>query len=181
MSCGRLYVTKNNQNSKIKLNQPSNVFDFYTQIIPLKIIRTNFIIFIFLWTTYSITINDIYIELESIGGNLYLNIGFIALLEVLSSFVSGHLMTDNDGASNLKKYSLLITGMFSLFLFAPANAKSSLIFLVFMMFGKFFTEIVTSLIYVFAPKYLTDEFTPFFMIIVRLFSRICLGGWGEFY
>lgn len=131
-------------------------------------------IFIFLWTTYSVTLNDILIELESIGGNLYLNIGLVASLEVLASFISGYIIMKSDGASGLKRFSLLIAVVFALFIFAPANSKSPLIFLPLLMFGKLFSEIVTSLIYVFAPKYLTDEFTSFFLINVRLFSRICL-------
>ena len=140
----------------------------------MKEIRINFIIFIFLWTTYSVTINDILIELESIGGSLYLNIGFVAFLEVLASFASGHIMMSSNGASNLKKYSFLLVLVFSLFVFAPANSKSSAIFSLLLFVGKFLSEIVTSLIYVYAPKYLTDEFTSFFLINVRLFSRICL-------
>ena len=131
-------------------------------------------IFIFVWTTYSVTLNDILIELESIGGNLYLNIGLIASLEVVASFASGYIIMKSDGASSLKKFSLMIAIVFSFFVFAPANSQSPLIFLPLLMLGKLFSEIVTSLIYVFAPKYLTDEFTSFFLINVRLFSRICL-------
>jgi len=146
--------------------------------LPLKEIRNNFLIFIFLWTTYSVTLNDILIELETIGGNLYFNIGLVASLEVMASFLSGVIILKSDGVSSLKNYSLIITLVFLGFIFAPANQQISntfqILFLLLLMFGKLFSEIVTNLIYVFAPKYLTDEFTSFFLINVRLFSRICL-------
>jgi len=135
-------------------------------------------IFIFLWTTYSITLNDIVTELESIRGNLYFNIGLIASLETTASFLSGVIIMKNDAGSSLKNYSLIIILVFSGFLFVPAKDEISNTFeicsFILLMFGKLFSEIVTNLIYVFAPKYLTDEFSSFFLINVRLFSRMCL-------
>lgn len=154
------------------------MIEFFKAILPERQIRTNFLIFIFLWTTYSVTINDILIELETIGGNLYFNIGLVASLEVLASFLSGVLIMKSDGASSLKNYSTLILIVFGLFALAPANSKISetyqVLFLILLMLGKLFSEIITNLIYIFAPKYLTNEFTSFFLINVRLFSRVCL-------
>ena len=154
------------------------MLEFFKTIMPLTQIRNNFIIFILTWTTYSVTINDILIELESIGGNLYFNISLIASLEVLASYTAGIIIMKFDGAKSLKIFSALLTIVFFSFILSPSLKNSTPlennIFLVLLLLGKLFAEIICNLVYVFASKYLTEDFTAFFLINVRLFSRVFL-------
>ena len=162
--------------------KPTNVVEFFKAIMPLTEIRNNFLIFIFVWTTYSVTINDILIELDTIGGNLYLNMSLFSSIEVLASFLAGIIIMKFDSAKSLKNFSLMIALIFLSFFFSPSIFSNSSVFeqylqygfLFLLLCGKLFSEIVSNLIYVFAPKYLTDEFTAFYLINVRLFSRVCL-------
>lgn len=147
----------------------------------MKEIRNNFFIFIFVWTTYSVTHNDIFIELGTLGGNLYANICLISSLEVLSSFVTGIIMMRIEAAKSLKLFAGLCGLVFFSFFFYsmnPDNEEDSsfihYIYLILLMLGKLFAEIVNNLIYVYAPKYLTDQFVSFFLVNIRLFARIFL-------
>lgn len=133
-----------------------------------------------MWTASSITYNAIWLELETLGGNFYLNMMFVSTLEILASFLAGYVVSKLNLMNCLGKLLIVLSILFGMFIFSPVslqnigNSTKSTYFLILMLCGKLCSEIVANLSYVHAPKVLTDKFTPSFMITVRLFSRICL-------
>lgn len=143
-------------------------------------IAKNFFIFVLVWTCTSITYNDVLIELETLGGNTYLNLGLISSAEILASFLAGLISVHYNVGKLIKIFNLGLMAFFSLFLLAPSKEEMNKnIYLPYILFGlllcgKLLSETVCNLVYIYVPKILTDKFTGFFMVFVRLFSRICL-------
>lgn len=104
----------------------------------------------------------------------------VSTLEILASFLASYVVSKLNLMDVLGKFLVALAILFGLFIFSPLSLKNidspikSTCFLILMLFGKLFSEVVANLSYVHAPKVLTDKFTPSFMITVRLFSRICL-------
>lgn len=141
----------------------------------------NFFIFVFVWTCTSITYNDVLIELETLGGNTYLNLGLISTAEILASFLAGLISVHYNVGKLIKIFNLGLIAFFSLFILAPSSKEemNKNIYLPYILFGlllsgKLLSETVCNLVYIYIPKIVTDKFTAFFMVFVRLFSRVCL-------
>ena len=102
----------------------------------------------------------------------------ISTIEILASFASSVISLKFNINTFLKFSMRALIFLFAIFFFAPTLHSENNIFttfaLIFTLLGKFFSEIVTNLTYIAAPKVLTDKFTPAYMISVRLFSRVCL-------
>lgn len=141
-------------------------------------IKTNYLSYLFIWTATSVTYNDILLELSTLGGNFYLNMMMSSGVEILASFSASIVSLKYSISNSLKIFTVVLTFLFSAFLMAPSkedkNGFYAIFLLVCMLVGKMFSEIVCNLIYVYTPKLLTDKFTPYFMVGVRLCSRIFL-------
>lgn len=141
-------------------------------------IKTNYLCYLFVWTAYSVTFNDILLELSTVGGNFYINMMMLSSVEILASFAASIISLKFSISNSLKKITVILVICFGGFFLSPSEEEQNSFYLMFLLFcmllGKFFSQIVCNLIYVYAPKTLTDIFTPFFLIGSRLSSRIFL-------
>ena len=118
--------------------------------------------------------------METLGGNTYLNLGLISSAEILASFLAGLISVHYNVGKLIKIFNLGLIAFFSLFILAPSKEEMNKnIYLPYILFGlllcgKLLSETVCNLVYIYIPKIVTDKFTAFFMVFVRLFSRICL-------
>lgn len=144
-----------------------------------KEIRTNFLIFIFYWFTQVITYYGIPIELESIGGNLYLNISIFALIETLSSFLATELSLKYQFL-NLLKIFANFTILFTLpFIFASKSYQGEgNLTIILMVLATFCVEICYDTTWHLFGMYLcqvfTREYYAQFLIIAVTISRFSL-------
>ena len=81
----------------------------------------------------------------------------------------------------LRYFTGILILLFATFIFSPISTDEkksmnfyTVILLICMLIGKMISETICNLTYVYAPKIMTDKFTPYYMVSVRLFSRICL-------
>lgn len=99
-------------------------------------------------------------------------------VEILASFSASIISLKLSIAGSLKKITITLVFLFASFFFSPIDEEKdgldTILLLTCMLIGKYCSEIVCNLTYLYAPKLLTDKFTPYFLVSVRLFSRICL-------
>ena len=133
-----------------------------------------------MWTASSITYNAVWLELESLGGNFYLNMMLVSTIEILASFGASVVSLKFNMGNALKNIMKVLVIIFASFIFIPIslgesdNKLLSTISIILTLLGKFLSEIVSNITYVHTPKMTTDRFIPLYMVSVRLFSRICL-------
>lgn len=153
---------------------------FLRELSHLSQIRNNFGIYVFAWTASSITYNAVWLELQSLGGNFYVNMILISTIEIIASFGASIFSLKFNISNSLKFCMKALVAIFASFLFLPISLEGSrnsfltTFSIVLTLSGKLLSEIVSNLIYVHAPKVVTDKFIPSYMVSVRLFSRICL-------
>lgn len=131
------------------------------------------------WSVFCVAYNDVFIRLETIGGNLYFNIAIISAVEISASFISGILSLKFSISLCIKLFMMAEMVFGVLFLFAPLEVKQlssleSFLLLLIMMCTKFFADLINNLINLFAPKIFTDEFIGLFLVFSRLSSRFFL-------
>lgn len=140
-----------------------------------KQILTNFVIFCLIWPLYIVCYTSVLLELESIGGSLYLNMILCSFLEMMAAFLATYL-SKFDCGKIIRIILSLLSFFFLLFIFAPVSlSKSSLaltvFFILMMLSGKICYDIICLLVYIYSPKILTDKYVPLFLIFSRFLSR----------
>ena len=115
------------------------------------------------------------------GGNLYINMMMVSGVEIFASFGASVVSLKFSISTSLRNICAVLIMLFAMFIFSPVSTdeKKSLnlytiFLLICMLIGKALSETICNLTYVYAPKIMTDKFTPYYMVSVRLFSRICL-------
>lgn len=150
------------------------------QLWPFKQIRYNILTYVIVWSTFCVTYNDVFIKLETVGGNLFINMAIISLFEMSASFISGIISMKFDIFKSMKNFMTIEIILGVLFLLAPIQAKKDMplnqavLLLIALIFTKFFSDIINNLINLYGPKVFTDEFMGIFFTMSRLFSRIFL-------
>ena len=119
-------------------------------------------------------------ELSTLGGNFYVNMMMVSGVEILSSLSASIISLKFSISVCLRRFTGILIILFASFMFSPVdqdNTESSLytvILLICMLIGKLISETICNLTYVYAPKIITDKFVPYYLVSVRLFSRIFL-------
>jgi hypothetical protein len=117
------------------------------------------------------------IELEGIGGNLYVNMVLFASIEAVMSVITGSLITKYD-VLFLKKASYLLCGLLlAVFFFAPRDIhqlppREMLIYIIPVILNKAFYEIAWSLTVIFIPKIIEVSYIPLVLSLVMFLARI---------
>jgi hypothetical protein len=104
-------------------------------------ITTNFIIYNLIWPFYIVCYSSVLVELESVGGSLYVNLVLCSCIELTAAFMAAWLSKFNGG--KVINWLLNLLSLFFLsFLLAPINiAHSSVeitIFFIIMMLSGIF-------------------------------------------
>lgn len=168
------------ENNKINKTQNFSLFSYFKDIWLHRIIRKNFIIYTLVWSFMATIYQAQYIELESVGGNVYINTIIFCFLEAVTSFFSGVLLKKYT-SENILKFSLFVEGIFLVFfLFAPISLKDVTNFLTVYFFifciiiTKILNMIIHLMVYMSLTKMLTDKYEGFYVIFSRSFSRILM-------
>lgn len=156
-----------------------NLWSYFKDLWPNKIIRTNFLIFTWLWGFYMMTYTVQYVELESIGGSIYFNTILCCCLEVISALFAG-VITKKFSCDKILKISILLEAIvFMLYLFAPASLNSlngieSTFFISCLMIAKICNDLINLMVYLSLARMFTDKYVGFFLVISRGFSRLLM-------
>lgn len=157
------------------------MIDFLRDVSKIPQIRNNYLVYVFIWTATSITYNDILLELSTLGGNFYLNMMMVSGVEIFASVGASVISMKFNISTCLRYFTGILILLFATFIFSPISTDEkksmnfyTVILLICMLIGKMISETICNLTYVYAPKIMTDKFTPYYMVSVRLFSRICL-------
>lgn len=141
-----------------------------------KQIFINFLVYSLIWPHYIVCYTSVLLEIESVGGNLYMNMVLCSTLEIVAALSASYLTKFNCG----KVVQILVTCLsifFLIFFFAPLSiSKSSNYVIIFfigtMLCGKVCYDIICLVVYIYLPKLLTDKYVPLFLIFSRFLSRL---------
>lgn len=139
-------------------------------------IAKNFVVFNIVWPFYICCYTSVLVELESVGGSLYVNMILCSGLEIVSAFFASYL-SKFDGGAVIKGLVSGLAVFFLLFFLAPTNIVQSsfysvIFFISMMLCGKFCYDTLCLAIYVYLPRVMTDKYTPIYLIFSRLMSRM---------
>ncbi len=138
-------------------------------------IRYNLLAYIFIWAVYGTTYNDIFLSLQTVGGNIYLKILCICFMEICGSFTAAWITQKFEVLKVLNLFYLIITIINGFFLFASVDASSpSVFYLICLFLIKFSADIINSLINVITPSFFTDSYIVIYISFSRLLSRVFL-------
>ena len=118
-----------------------NNFQIMIKILTQRDLRINAFVYLFIGLCYFSSNMASAVELESIGGNLQLNVILFAALEIFASIILGIIITKID-AIKISRVCFCICGIsFLVFLFAPKNMNASSYFIRYffslsLIFGK---------------------------------------------
>lgn len=101
----------------------------------------------------------------------------LSFLELSGSFTAGVISLKFQISECFKIFTLFLTMLFGSYYFAPLEGEHSnkaIIFIIFLLAAKMMSETICNLTYVYIPKVLTEKYTPFYLVNVRLVSRIFL-------
>ena len=146
---------------------------FVKDISKSKVDYSNFLIFLVIWVSTSLTYNDVLLELESVGQSLYVNMSLVALIEVLASYITGYLILNFNVINCLRNLLSFSFTLYMGFYFSPKSSEHPLLFVVFLT-CKLFAEIIYNLVNIYTPKLVADRFSSYFFIFGRLVSRVML-------
>lgn len=119
------------------------------------------------------TYNDVLLELEHVGRNIYLNMTLIALIEMLASYISGYLVLNYNVMTCLRGLLSFSFTMYLGFYFSPRSSDHPLLFAVFLS-CKLFAEVIVNLVNIHGPKIIAEKYVAYFFIFGRLASRVML-------
>ena len=78
-----------------------------------------------MWTASSITYNAVWLELESLGGNFYLNMMLVSTIEILASFGASVVSLKFNMGNALKNIMKVLVIIFASFIFIPISLGES--------------------------------------------------------
>ena len=175
-----LTEVKKNQEDNEEIDMEPEVqislISYFRDMWPNKAIRTNFIIYTIVWSFFCMIYNLQYVELESVGGSIYVNTIFCCVLEICSAFFTGAL-TMRYKCEKVMKFSVLMVSIFFiLFIFAPvslifATGFESYFFVGCLLISKVCNDIMNLMLYLSLQQMFTDKYVGFFVIFSRLTCR----------
>ena len=139
-------------------------------------IRKNFLVYGFFWALFTTVYCVILVELESVGGNLFVNMCLCSTLEICAAVLAGY-MTKNYNCTNILRYLLTFLSIFfTIFIFCPPYLTSGstgqvLFFLICLLIAKINNDTLNLVTYLYLPKMFTDKYTGFWMLCSRFLSR----------
>lgn len=145
-----------------------------------RTIRLNFAVFLVYWFAQVITYIGLPIELESVGGNLYINLAIFALLELVGSYIASELSLKYEFLPTFKRFVDLTVVLFLFFFFVPADLRaldSSLISTLFVADSfcvKLSYDTSWHLIGMYLPNLFTPRFYAQYLIVAVTISRFSL-------
>lgn len=143
-------------------------------------IRLNFAVFLVYWFAQVITYIGLPIELESVGGNLYINLAIFALLELVGSYIASELSLKFDFLSTFKHFVDLTVVLFLFFFFVPADLRAldssfiSTFFVANSFCIKLSYDTSWHLIGMYLPNLFTPRFYAQYLIVAVTISRFSL-------
>jgi len=151
------------------------IFESFKNMWESKQLITNFGVYALIWPLYVVCYTSVLIELESVGGSLYINLILCSTIEIIAAFMATYLSGLNCGKV-MNVLLTLLSVFFLLFFFAPLSISKSpgyiiIFFTVVMLSGKICYDIICLLVYIYIPKLLTDKYVPLFLIFSRFLSR----------
>lgn len=144
---------------------------------PNTTIRINFIVYTLAWSLYCMIYTLQYVELGSVGGNVYFNTVFCCVLEICAAFFAS-IIIKKYSCEKMLKLLVFIEGIFfSIFLFAPPSISVSsglqtTFFVTCLLITKTCNDLLTLMIYLGLPKMFTDKYIGLYVIISRGFARV---------
>lgn len=121
----------------------------------------------------------ILVEVESLGGNLYINCIVCSLLELASTLATGAITKKYNCFVLLRYILTLVSIFFSIFIFCPPNLiTGSNIQVCFFVFCLFVIKVICNSLhivtYLYLPKAFTDKYVGFWMLCSRFWARFIL-------
>lgn len=144
-----------------------------------KKIRMNFIVFLVYWFAQVITYIGLPIELESVGGNLYINLAIFALIELVGSFLASELSLKYEFLKTFKFFINLTVLFFVFFFFVPSNLHLLDSYIIaFFIADTFLVKLAYDTTWHLIGMYLPNLFTPRYyaqyLIVAVTISRFSL-------
>lgn len=151
-------------------------FSYLHDMWPNVQIRKNFLVYCFIWSMFTVFYCVILVEIESVGGNLFLNMSICSCIEILAAVLAGTLTTKFQCSSLINKILIFLGIFLSIFVFAPSSLTNGtqiqIAFFVGCMFlGKLNNDTLNLIIYLYLPKAFTDKYVGFWLICSRFSSR----------
>lgn len=142
-------------------------------------IKVNFLVFLFYWFVQVLTYIGLPIELESVGGNLYINLAVFALIELVGSYIASELSLKFDFLVVFKWFINITILLFMFFFLIPSNLKSQNSYIItFFVADSFAVKLTYDTTWHLIGMYLPNLFTPRYygqyLIVAVSISRFCL-------
>ena len=142
-------------------------------------IRTNFLIYAVFWGLNAMVYSMVLVELESLGGNLYINMIICSLLELISTMITGVLSKRFNCSDILRWILTTVAVVFTLFLLCPPSLTSGSVlqvsfFVICLFLIKFVCNSLHIVTYLYLPKVFTDKYVGFWMLSSRFYARFIL-------
>ena len=142
-------------------------------------VRVNFCVFLFYWFAQVLTYIGLPIELESVGGNLFVNLAIFALLELLGSLIASELSLKYEFLPTFKLFLNITIVLFFLFFFFPSNLQEQNHYVItFFIIDSFCAKLAydTSwhLVGMHLPNLFTYRFYGQYLIVAVSISRFSL-------
>ncbi len=139
-------------------------------------IRKNFIVYAIFWSLFTMVYSAILIELESVGGNVYINMCFCSSLEILAAILAGNLTKKYSCTKTIRYLLTFLSIFFTIFLFSPTNLTKgslfeTLFFIVCLLLGKVNNDTLNLVTYLNLPKAFTDKYVGFWLLCSRFLCR----------
>lgn len=153
-------------------------------------IRTNFLVYAWFWSFFTICYCCILIELESVGGNLYINMVLCSMIELLACVLAGWLGREKkncgweegrrkDGSEEgsigiIRKILNFLSLFFGVFVFAPitlGSGSGSLFFIFCLLAAKLNNDTLNLITYLNLKKAFTARYVGVWMLVSRFMSR----------
>lgn len=151
-------------------------FSYFHDLWQNSQIKKNFLIYGFIWSLFTVVYCVILVEMESVGGNLFLNMSVCSTIEVLAAVLAGTLTKKYNCPSILNKLLFFLSLFFSLFFLSPPSLTAGtplqvLFFMGCMFLGKINNDLLNLVIYLYLPKAFTDKYVGFWLLCSRFSSR----------
>ena len=137
-------------------------------------IRRNFIIMMIVWASVSVSYNAFPLEMESIKGNLFFNMGFLAIVEIFASLFSGIIGIKFDLLKSIDYCCFFNAFLIFLFVFINWFSSSSLAiyFNIFIILCIIFIYcLMYGLIHMIFYRIMPTNYLPIFVSTSVLFNR----------
>lgn len=152
------------------------MISYFREMWPNTQIRINFIVYVLFWSLYTLVYSAILIELGSVGGNLFINMGLCSVIEIVAAILGGFLTERYNCSVILKNLLTFLSIFLAVFFFSPVNLGTAdplimFVFLLCLFLAKINNDTLNLVTYLYLPKVFTDRYVGFWMLCSRFFSR----------